>query len=93
MQPSHNNGTKIGMGKDQSYEPHLPASKASLVVVWLLIPPDSPSSSAFSSSSVSSRPQIFSRLFVRLSCGLKPGRLKGSHPMILTNLSVSVIAP
>ena len=24
---------------------------------------------------------------------LKPGRLKGSHPMILTNPSVSVIAP
>ena len=35
MQPLHNNGTKIGMGDDLSYEPQLPVSKASLVVVWL----------------------------------------------------------
>ena len=41
-QPLHNNGTKIGMGNDQSYEPQLPASKASLVVVWLSYPQSPP---------------------------------------------------
>ena len=35
MHPLHNNGTKIGMGSEQSYEPQLTVSKAYLLVVWL----------------------------------------------------------
>ena len=82
------------MGSDQSFEPQLQLSWASWVVVWLSYLQTPPAHLR--------HPRRPCRRGHRCSrdCLLDPrvlqvdaGRLKGSHPMIFTNISVSVIAP
>ena len=82
----HNNGTKIEMDYEQSYAPQLLVSKAFLVVVWLSYLQTRPSHQRYPrppclQGSTGSR--LFSMPFVGISSPyrLKPGRLKGSHPM------------
>ena len=89
-QPLHNNDTKIGTGSDQSCEPQLQMSRVSRL--W-------------SGSHTSRLPQLIWVVFVvrvieatdvlKIVCSvlrsywLMPGRLKGSHPMVIAPLSLA----
>ena len=96
--PLHNNGTKIEMDNGQSYAPQLPVSKAFLVVVWLSYLQTRPSHISvilvLRVLRVHGLEIVLNAIFWNLrSYRPKPSRPKRSHPMILTNPPVSVIAP
>ena len=85
------------MDNDQSYAPQLPVSKAFLVVVWLTYIQNRPDHQHYHRPPCHQGPRgrdCFNAICWNLwSYRLILGRLKGSHPMILTNPSVSVTAP